>query len=349
MARYTAGDLVLQTSLMTWQDARAGCIAIGAGWDLVSIANSAENDIIKAVATTSPNGNTWIGLNDFTVEHQWDWPDSCSSNPFTGWAPGEPNNLGNEDCVEFYANGQWNDYSCAALRQSICGNEPASCPTNSPTNAPTPPTPTNAPTVSPEPWCDCVEVPDLLTCPLADAIFSNGPTSSEYILTNFLALGYKVLFVLSLRFLFGCHAIDLGKRPFLCFDFIPLTYLILFFANIILATCVYFTRCIPWLWCTFFVMFLHVDAVACMADRYMNRKLKAPEKPAPPRSNLELFAYTNNKKGWKEKAYQTVELKGAKKVIAKTGKDLKRAEKAEVERKESLRKKGFSFKGIGMI
>ena len=40
---------------------------------------------------------------------------------------------------------------------------------------------------------------------------------------------------------------------------------------------------------------------------------KAAPKPTPPRSNLELFAYTNNKRSWKEKAYATFELQKHKK------------------------------------
>ncbi|GMI09797.1 hypothetical protein TrLO_g406 [Triparma laevis f. longispina] len=81
----------------------------------------------------------------------------------------------------------------------------------------------------------------------------------------------------------------------------------------------------------------------------MNRKLKAPPSAAPPRSNLELFAYTNNKTSWKEKAYNTVELKQAKKALPKAQK-MQRAKEKEVERrKNSLKNKGFSFKGAGML
>ena len=108
-------------------------------------------------------------------------------------------------------------------------------------------------------------------------------------------------------------------------------------------------RCYAPVWSVFFVIFLHIDIVVCLADRYMNRKLKAPPPVAPPRSNLELFAYTNNKKGWKEKAYNTVELRGAKKAESKLASGKKRYEKAQAQRKESIRKKGFSVKGAGLI
>ena len=40
------------------------------------------------------------------------------------WAPGEPNNIDNEDCGALWTSGQdrgtWNDYSCAIKIKAIC-------------------------------------------------------------------------------------------------------------------------------------------------------------------------------------------------------------------------------------
>lgn len=109
-------------------------------------------------------------------------------------------------------------------------------------------------------------------------------------------------------------------------------YVFLFAANLVLALGTYLGRCFPPLWAIFYILFLHIDAVVCLADRYMNRKLKAPPSAAPPRSNLELFAYTNNKTSWKEKAYNTVELKQAKKALPKVSAE---------ERSDDLRNEEF--------
>jgi hypothetical protein len=216
--------------------------------------------------------------------------------------------------------------------------------------------------------CECWNKPDLLVCPLVSAVlgYTCGERStgefyfdctdderaaedSAYVLWNFLAWIYKLVFLLSLRFLLDCHTIDVGKVNILCFQFVPLAWVFLGVVNAALILLTYLFRCIMPVWAVFFFIFLHIDVVVCIADRVMNRKLIAPPKPPPPRSNLELFAYTNNKKGWKEKAYNTFELRGAKKQINKDAGKTKAANKAAAARRESALKKGFSMKGAGMI
>jgi hypothetical protein len=200
-----------------------------------------------------------------------------------------------------------------------------------------------------EPRCECWYKADLLVCPLVQKMldfecgggygsFFYDCTEEEhteentmYALLNLAAIAYKVLFVLSLRCAFGCHTIDLGKQNFLCFSFVNTTYLFLAAANALIVLGTYLSRCLFPVWAVFFVIFLHIDVVACIADRYMNRKLIAPPPPEAPRSNLELFAYTNHKKGWKDKAYQTVELGKAKR--------LSRAESATKAKSEEMARK----------
>jgi len=94
-----------------------------------------------------------------------------------------------------------------------------------------------------------------------------------------------------------CHTIDLGKQSILCFDMIPLAWLLLIAVNGVLILLTYLFRCIAPVWGIFFFLFLHIDCVVCIANRIINHKPVAPPKPPPPSSNLELFAYTNNKKG----------------------------------------------------
>ena len=75
----------------------------------------------------------------------------------------------------------------------------------------------------------------------------------------------------------------------------------------------------------------------------------APPPTAPPRSNLELFAYTNNKTSWRDKAYNTVELKQAKKALPAAKKMQRAKDKEDERRKSSLKNKGFSMRGAGML
>lgn len=167
----------------------------------------------------------------------------------------------------------------------------------------------------------------------------------QYALMNAASLLYKVLFILFLRKVLGYSPIDLGRRPVLCFNFAGTTTAISAFVNLVLTIVVWLTRCNPYVWTPFFVVWLLIDLVTHVANA-MNRERKVPAPTAPPRSNLELFAYTNNKKGWKEKAYNTMELRQAKNATKKLRK-LK--DKEGERRKSSLKEKGFSAKGAGML
>jgi len=54
----------------------------------------------------------WLGGEDTANEGDWRWVADGSNDPFTytNWAPGEPNNLFNEDYLYMYgATGRWND------------------------------------------------------------------------------------------------------------------------------------------------------------------------------------------------------------------------------------------------
>ena len=217
-----------------------------------------------------------------------------------------------------------------------------------------------------EPRCECWYKPDLLVCPLVQRALDfecgggygdyfydcsdeeHAEETQLYVLFNAAALLYKALFLLSLRLILGCHTIDLGKRNFLCFSFVNTTYLFLFVVNAIFFVATYVSRCVFELWVVFFVIFLHIDVVACIAERYINQKPVAAPPPEQPRSNLELFAYTNHKKGWKDKAYETFELGKAKK-LSKAESSVK-AKKDAVERKKkdqaSLKGKGYGRAGM---
>ena len=102
------------TQKLSWKNARAVCL--GFGGDLVSIKNEEE---IKFLS--SEYDFLWIGLNDRSKEGQYVWSDGSpfNSSVFNNWNDGEPNNQGNEDCVEIKS-GKWNDESCSLGRFYIC-------------------------------------------------------------------------------------------------------------------------------------------------------------------------------------------------------------------------------------
>lgn len=73
-----------------------------------------------------PNGdlccNLWIGASDQDREGLFQWVNN-NSLAYTPWFPGEPNDEGNEDCVQLCNNGQWNDESCSVTDNALCEKE----------------------------------------------------------------------------------------------------------------------------------------------------------------------------------------------------------------------------------
>ena len=59
-----------------------------------------------------PSG--WIGLTDEVTEGVWRWV-TGEAYSYTSWNPGEPNNSGNEDYVQFVGGGKWNDLANTSL------------------------------------------------------------------------------------------------------------------------------------------------------------------------------------------------------------------------------------------
>uniref|UniRef100_A0AAY4ET13 C-type lectin domain-containing protein n=1 Tax=Denticeps clupeoides TaxID=299321 RepID=A0AAY4ET13_9TELE len=103
----------------TWYAARSACRAI----NLLEFWNTASqtHPPYSLLATN----DVWIGLNDLDFPVGWGWTDMTALG-FVNWAPGEPNgifhgaNLGNEDCVEMYPDGLWNDNNCLEKRGFAC-------------------------------------------------------------------------------------------------------------------------------------------------------------------------------------------------------------------------------------
>ncbi|KAI6661354.1 hypothetical protein LOD99_10021 [Oopsacas minuta] len=95
---------------VNWTDARVQCVS--SGYDLATVISTEENTLMYGTLTGSTS--CWIGLNDINGEGTYIWADG-SDSIYRNWAPGEPNNLGDEDCVHTYGNPNWNDQECADI------------------------------------------------------------------------------------------------------------------------------------------------------------------------------------------------------------------------------------------
>ncbi|XP_076014518.1 uncharacterized protein LOC143007034 [Genypterus blacodes] len=91
--------------------------------DLVSIHSRAELEFIRTLNYTLYH-NIWIGLTR-DQNFGWGWTDK-SSVGFLNWAANEPNeafhpgDIAEENCVEMYLDGRWNDNNCMQKRGYAC-------------------------------------------------------------------------------------------------------------------------------------------------------------------------------------------------------------------------------------
>jgi hypothetical protein len=97
----------LTSSPVTWLQAEAEAVALGG--HLVTINNADEQSLL--IQLFGNQEDLWIGFTDQTTEGTWVW---SSGEPvsYTNWAPGEPNNNGDEDFAVMNwqpLTGAWND------------------------------------------------------------------------------------------------------------------------------------------------------------------------------------------------------------------------------------------------
>jgi cysteine-rich repeat protein len=98
----------------TWDEAEQACPA---GWQIASLETLEERDAILPLFLANPEA-TWIGGNDKAAEGEFVWE---SGEPWTygtgdPWHGGEPNNVGDEDCIELLddnGNAFFNDDKCS--------------------------------------------------------------------------------------------------------------------------------------------------------------------------------------------------------------------------------------------
>ncbi|XP_051751617.1 CD209 antigen-like protein E isoform X2 [Ctenopharyngodon idella] len=101
----------------SWSESRQYCRDRGA--DLVIINTEEKQRLISSIIKEK----AWIGLSDTETEGRMIWVDNSPLNRGF-WFKGEPNNSGNEDCIELNPTqgpvNNWNDLPCSEKRKGIC-------------------------------------------------------------------------------------------------------------------------------------------------------------------------------------------------------------------------------------
>ncbi|CAH3168899.1 unnamed protein product, partial [Porites evermanni] len=112
----------------SWITAVSNCSAMSS--NLVTVHNQDENVYIQH----RHNGErSWIGLNDRSVEGSFVWTNKEISS-FRFWAPRQPNNWRNEDCVHTLGAKHgytWNDVPCHNCYNYTCFKDLNECTTGS--------------------------------------------------------------------------------------------------------------------------------------------------------------------------------------------------------------------------
>jgi hypothetical protein len=92
------------------------------GADLAVIDSRYENDALAEAAAALGRGRHLIGHHDRVTEGSFETVTGTPAT-FNAWAVNEPNNVGDEDCVEL-ADAGWNDVPCAGDAKNAFVCEP---------------------------------------------------------------------------------------------------------------------------------------------------------------------------------------------------------------------------------
>ena len=98
------GHTYLLSQAGTWEEAQLQAKRLGG--NLVTLNDAAEEAWIRD--TFSSSERLWTGLSDVVREGEWQWV-SGEAVTYTNWAPGEPNNAGEQDFSVINHNNQWDD------------------------------------------------------------------------------------------------------------------------------------------------------------------------------------------------------------------------------------------------
>ena len=106
-----------EAAATNYMAAQTSCNAEGG--HLVVVTDDTENDYVRNMISE----NAWIGYSDTDVEGSFVWA-TGTANLFIHWGGGQPDNSGDEDCVETNTNGDWNDLPCSRDRDFVCECDP---------------------------------------------------------------------------------------------------------------------------------------------------------------------------------------------------------------------------------
>ncbi|XP_042265651.1 galactose-specific lectin nattectin-like [Thunnus maccoyii] len=116
---------IFYNSEKDWADAERFCTSLDG--NLASIRSENEYKFLREMVYRATNSHkrTWVGGYDAVKEGLWLWSDGSKFN-FTGWAKGEPNNHGDEGCMEINLRGEdfVNDARCKEKNSFICARNP---------------------------------------------------------------------------------------------------------------------------------------------------------------------------------------------------------------------------------
>merc|ERR1711957_199865 len=113
----SAGEFVLSKTPASVKVAAARCQNMGMK---LAHPNKKQNAHLANMLKKANVSAAWIGLNDQEKEGSYKWMGVAKGNNFRSWNKGEPNNSRNEDCVEMFKSGKWNDLKCSTPRPFFC-------------------------------------------------------------------------------------------------------------------------------------------------------------------------------------------------------------------------------------
>ncbi|KAI8498188.1 hypothetical protein Bbelb_241320 [Branchiostoma belcheri] len=111
--------------------ARAEGMCLSYGGHLAHITSGDQQSFLLNLAWDAGQIDYWIGLTDRQTEGIYQWSDG-SHLSYSNWQPGQPDDLGGEDCVVLRESGgfRWNDQDCGYSRRSLCQTDIDECSSN---------------------------------------------------------------------------------------------------------------------------------------------------------------------------------------------------------------------------
>ncbi|XP_068111593.1 pulmonary surfactant-associated protein D-like [Hyperolius riggenbachi] len=114
----SSGNKIFVTSGKTMNYMESSEICAKAGGRIATPLNADEGRAILQIVQYY-NTHAFLGINDLKTEGTFRY-ENGESIKYSNWDPGEPNKDGEEDCVEMYTSGKWNDKKCNEPRLNIC-------------------------------------------------------------------------------------------------------------------------------------------------------------------------------------------------------------------------------------